>query len=261
MTSADEMTAACEALEAQGQRVSGNLLVQYFHARGRPLSKRTALHYLKQRPGYAPAPVRAARTQPPHARPPAPPVAEAPVPTPVLMADDDPVFHAPAPPAPPPPRPLDPVDLARAALEQAQQQLENAREWMDTACLAFMVSDGLVRNGLRYGGYARDDPARIAVEQTARQAMGEYHEAWQAVVQAQQALAQADRLHRRGHQEQWVATHQPGLAQDLADWRERLRTAASDRYHAEAKKNLALALQAYEQAVALAPYSPNGSHP
>ena len=216
----------------------------------------------KQRPGYTPAPVRAART--PTRRAAVAPVRapRTPVLPPVLVADDDPVHHAvPTPPPPPPPRPLDPVDVARAHLEQAEQELESAREWMDTACLAFPVSDGLVRNGLRYDGYAREDPARIAVEQTARRAMGEYHEAWQAVVTAQQQLQQLERQHRRGAQEHYIAAHQPELVAELDHWREQLLKAANDWAHAEAKKNVARATQAYEQAVALAPYSSNGHQP
>ena len=51
-----------------------------------------------------------------------------------------------------------------------------------------------------------------------------------------------------------MATHQPELVETLAHWRERLRTAPSDRAHAEAKKNLQQATFDYERAVATAPW-------
>jgi hypothetical protein len=58
---------------------------------------------------------------------------------------------------------------------------------MDSAVLALLVSEGVVRQGLRYGGYRQDDAARLAVEATARATMGRYADAWQALAQAQAA--------------------------------------------------------------------------
>src|SRR5690349_10825932 len=52
----DAITQACEVLTAQGTTPSANKLVDYAHAQGWGLTKRTALKFLRANPPVPPAP-------------------------------------------------------------------------------------------------------------------------------------------------------------------------------------------------------------
>ena len=88
-----------------------------------------------------------------------------------------------------------------------------------------------------------------------------YDEAWRARETARAELGRLHRDHRETHQKAWVQQHRPELVQAVDHWQEHLRTATSDRAHAQAKKEYAAAMFAYQQAVAQAPYTSNGTAP
>jgi hypothetical protein len=150
--------------------------------------------------------------------------------------------------------PADPIAMAEALLADAECAMDQARDVMDTAALALLLSSGVVHQGTRYGAYLPSDPAKDLLTQSAAHATDSYRHAVGEWERCKDSLASAIRHYRRGKQERYVATHQPELVETLAHWRERLRTAPSDRAHAEAKKNLQQATFDYERAVATAPW-------
>ena len=89
----------------------------------------------------------------------------------------------------------------------------------------------------------------------------QYDAAWSQRETAKEALQHLHRDHRESHQKAWVAQMKPQLVQAVAHWQEQLRTATSDRMHAQAKKEYQSAMFAYQQAVAQAPYTHNGTTP
>ena len=196
-------------------------------------------------------------------------VAPAAAPEPRSEAGDVPVSHArveePPPLAPSPDpvydAPADPVVAAERALRLAELHLADARDALLHAKGVLAATLPLRVDGLLHGSLHRDDDiAQVAVDDV--DAMKRlYDEAWS---QRESALAELQRLqrdHREVHQKAHVALNQPQLVQAVAHWQEQLRTATSDRMHAHAKKEYQSAMYQYQQAVAQAPWSANGTSP
>ena len=234
----EDVLQAKQALEAQGIPPSANKILRVLGSG----SKHTVLKYLRAlapAPGLAP-PVAAGAVDGTDL----PPVLEAPrAPARELAADEGTLA----------------VRAAAQALERAELDLGQAREDMHLAAAALATCNGVLFDGVRFGALDAQDPVRHALVEEARATTLYYRRCWQDFLRTQADLAQAERLYKRGQQEQWIATHRPELVAAMAEWAERLRTATSDHQHAHAKKEYASAQFAYQNGLAAAPW--NGTHP
>jgi hypothetical protein len=243
MTNDDTLEQACVALEAQGLTPSGHNLEKYFHAHGNRLSRRTAVAYLKRRP--------------------TPETTLAPTLAEALTHNCSEALSGEGPPPDLPQNsagsgPPDPLAHAAAVVVQCQADLDEARAQMSQAVVAHALVRGILVDNTRLCLLAADDPAALVAVAMAQDATDAYRQAWTAYSNARAHLEQLERVYVRQSQEAWVRRTQPALVELVEHWREELRTATSDRMHAEAKKNLASALFTYHQAIASAPTGQNG---
>jgi hypothetical protein len=174
-----------------------------------------------------------------------------------LKAEDE-AREPPPVPVPPVPTPADPVEQAKQRLAQAELGLAEAREALLQAKVTLLATRNLAIDGVLHGSlHSADEVHQLVVEET-DDLKRHYDLAWREREDARAELARMEAQHLRGKQERWVLTHQPELLQQRDDWREKLRTAPTDRWHAEYKKNFQEAQMAYEYAVRTAPVSGEG---
>src|SRR5262245_21972121 len=151
---------------------------------------------------------------------PAPAVESAP--DPVLVADDDPVYHTrpmAVAPEPDPPPPSDPVERARARCEQAELDYHAARDTMDEAVDMLEKSRGKIVDGERFGGWS-DPASRDAVKEYAKDSTHDERNAWQALLGARADLdqmIQQDQRRQRDARMVQVATHLVAALQQARD--------------------------------------------
>jgi hypothetical protein len=155
----------------------------------------------------------------------------------------------------------DPVEQAEQALRLADLALSDARDALLHAKGVLLSTLNLPVQGILHGSlHQQDDFGAQALEEVDL-CKRTYDAAWQQRASARVHLAQMEKAHREGQQQAWVAQHRPELVRNLHHWQEQLRTATTDRMHAEAKKNYALLQLAYQQEVATAPISVNEESP
>jgi len=252
MIDAETLAAACAAILARGEQPSANKIVAYCHARELSCGKRTALAFLAAHPELRGLSA-AAREEPaplPVEYPDVPEVLQ-----PVDVADDA-VVAAPETPAAP-----DPVALAESRLRQCEQILADAREALTHSKTVLLTTRPLrLDDGRLVGSLHPHDEYHQHALWDVEDAKRHYDQAWAEREDARQRLEQAEKVHRRAHQEAWVQTHRPELCANLEHWAEQIRTAPSDRMHAEAKKNYQQVRMSYEREVLTAPWNANGTH-
>jgi hypothetical protein len=149
--------------------------------------------------------------------------------------------------------PADQVQTALQAMQQAEMALGEARQAMDEAVAALVLSRGVMVEGERFGGYDQADPARHAVVEEARAAQRAYREAVLALAQAKAALTAARSSQQRHTREAWVKTHRPDLVLALQGTTADIASATDERSRFVAKHQHQQAQFAYQQAVAQAP--------
>jgi hypothetical protein len=158
--------------------------------------------------------------------------------------------------------PVDAVTKAEQVLAEADAAFSEVREHHVHCRIAYLALQPMYRedNGkkLVVGALQAGDEIFTAVLADLQASKRDYDHHWQRRAQAQDQLAQAVKLYRRGVQETYVLRHQPHLVQAVEHWADRLRCAASDWQHSEAKKNHAEAMMAWQTAVLTAPVSSNG---
>jgi hypothetical protein len=125
--------------------------------------------------------------------------------------------------------------------------------------VVLLATRPLLIDGLRQGSLHEQDECHSHALDDVAEAKRHYDRAWQARDEARQRLEQVTKLYRHQHQEAYIARTRPELVANLFHWQEQLRTAPSDRMHAEAKKNYGMVRMTYEQAVAAAPWNANGT--
>jgi hypothetical protein len=157
------------------------------------------------------------------------------------------------------PEPVDPVIQAEQRVQQAEQELAGAREHLIWCKVELLAMQPLRVDNLLRGSLHPHDECLAEALHDVESAKQTYDRAWQQREDARQQLAQLEKQHRRGLQERHVATHQPDLVAALDHWSERLRLATTDFQHAHAKKERDAANLAYQQAVARAPWTSNGT--
>lgn len=220
---------ACLALEAEGVTPSGNSVLRHLQQRGVPASKRTVLKYLRLRR-----------------------LAEAGGPaTGFSTAQDAPEYGA----------PQGPVEAAERALRLAEVHLGDARDALVQAKTVLLATQPLPIQGILRGQLQPSDDFPAQALEDVDLCKRDYDAAWAQREAARQELERLHRLHREADQKAWVAQMRPQLVETLAHWQEKLRTATSDRMHAQAKKEFQSAMYQYQQAVAQAPYTHNGTTP
>jgi len=218
----DDVVQAKQALEAAGERVSGNSLVQYFHRHGQPCAKRTALRLLAQ----VPPPTPALRTPPP------------PAPAPV---------------------PDDPVQVAAARVVACQSDLDEARAQMRQAVIEHALVRGVLHDNRRLCALDPQDPAAQVAVQMAEDATQLYRNCWQEYRSAQAHLAQVQAAQQRQAQEAWVAQHAPHLLAAYLQAGDALQAAEGERATYVAKHRMHQATFDYMTAIAQAPVGANGT--
>lgn len=173
--------------------------------------------------------------------------------------EEPPAVRPPAVDVLPAPEPSDPVALAEGRLEMAEADLEASRTVLVHAKLTLLACKGLAVEGVLHGSLHQGDELHQQAVQEVDSAKQEYDRCFQERADATLALTAATREHHRGHQQAWVEAHRPELVRHRDYWAEELRTATSDRMHAEAKRQFAAAQLAYQTALLTAPVPMNGT--
>jgi hypothetical protein len=242
-----QVAAAAETLVKQGRNPSGSQVFAHLKAQGHRVSKRTVRRLLADWHPQPPAPVLSAPLVEPDGREPwqQPYRPPGPAPAPVTAV-------APVPPV------VDPTVAAAAALRQAEQVLDDARDSLLHAKTCLLAVRPLLVDGILHGALHPHDELPLQALWDVDSAKQHYDTAWQQWDVARQRVTQSERQHLRQAQEAWVTRTRPELEANVAFWRESVHTATGDRQKAEAKKNYSQVLATYEHAVATAPVSVNG---
>jgi plasmid replication DNA-binding protein KfrA len=152
-----------------------------------------------------------------------------------------------------PPESIDPVQRAAHRLEQAEQELIEARESLLECKIMLLAMQPLKVQDLLRGSLHVSDEALPEAMADVASAKQDYDRAWRQREDARADLARLHAVHVRKHQEAWVERHKPELVQARDYWHEKYLRAPSDRISAEAKKNFQEAQMQYEHTVRTAP--------
>jgi len=247
----DDFLAAQAAVLARGEPVSGQAVWRELHAHQIPCSRRTVLRYLHELAAATTTKLVVATTE-----------------SGVMVADssESEVLSPPAPALPPEMpverqiAPPDPVELAQEVLERCQRLLDAATADLIAARTQYLAAVSPIRVGqVLHGSLHPDDTTPEEILSEMDDAKRVYDRRWGEREEAQQHLTQMQQQYRRAHQEAYVERHRPDLPHAVTYWHQKLTAATNDHLHAQARKEYAAAMHAWQTAVLAAPWTENGT--